>query len=83
MSEPTAAEREKEAKDKAARLPGQILRAQLAAQVGAVDHPLAPHFRALGLNVRPGVKVLDKMTGEVVEVVHGGFVQAGPESSGA
>jgi hypothetical protein len=61
----------------------ELLTAQMAAQLGAVDHPLAPIFDALGLKVRPGIMVLDTLTNEVVEVVSGGIENISSEAGGA
>lgn len=61
----------------------ELLTAQMNAQLGAVDHPLAPIFDALGLAVRPGMKVVDTLTGETVEVVSGGIEQINAASAGA
>lgn len=60
----------------------ELLTAQMAAQLGAVDHPLAPIFDALGLKIRPGMQVLDTVTGETVEVVSGGIENVSSEAGG-
>jgi hypothetical protein len=61
----------------------ELLTARMAAQLGAVDHPLAPIFDALGLKVRPGMKVVDTITGETVEVVSGGIENVSSDAGGA
>lgn len=61
----------------------ELLTAQMNAQLGAVDHPLAPIFDTLGLNVRPGMQVLDTLTNEVMEVVSGGIENVSSEAGGA
>lgn len=61
----------------------ELLTAQMAAQQGAVDHPLAPIFDALGLPIRPGMYMLDTLTGDLVEVVSGGIEQINAASAGA
>jgi hypothetical protein len=60
----------------------QILTAQLAADLGAVDSPLAPVFDMLGLKIRPGMQMLDSVSGEIVEVVGGGIENVSGEAGG-
>lgn len=61
----------------------EVLTAQLNAQQGAVDAPMAAVFDALGLRIRPGMMVVDTVTGETVEVVSGGIEQISASATGA
>ena len=56
----------------ALRLAMQVEAAQEIAQTGAVDHPQSLLFDLYGTTVFPGQKVVDSVTGEVMEVVSAG-----------
>lgn len=53
-------------------LNAKIFRAQLAADLGAVDVPEAVLYQVLGLNIYQGQLMFDSVTGQIVEVQHGG-----------
>ena len=72
------------------KLKHSVIVAELAAHqaakraaLGPVPHPRQPLLDALGVRVRPGAKMLDSITGQVVEVVHGGIIQAARNRAGS
>jgi len=50
-------------------------RADLQNRVGPAPHPHQHLLDALGVKVFPGQPMLDLVTGQIAEVVHGGVVQ--------
>lgn len=56
-------------------LGAQVAAAEHAAELGPVDHPHQMVHDVLGIPFAPGETVLDKVTGQMVEVVHGAVIQ--------
>lgn len=53
----------------------EVAKAEHEASLGPIDHPIGRVFDALGIELRPGVKVTDTVTGQEVEVIHAGITQ--------
>lgn len=51
--------------------------AERKAEFGHVPHPGEMIHRVLGVQFMPGDKVLDTVTGQTAEVVHGAIIQNG------
>lgn len=52
----------------------RVAQARLDAQLGAIDAPEAPVMRVLGFRLKPGLRMMDQVSGEPVEVVDAGVI---------